>query len=480
MAQPDCLDTIITFKNYDGRKPIIDIDKLRHFIKYSNLNKKEKTEETSFLKIISCLIFYEIDNDTRLTLVYEILESCLKKNADTNTYNKYNYSPLSLIIEGFNCVSLVKLLFEYGTNNPEIINRKNLNGFTCLYDAVELENKEIIELLILNGANPNILNVQDDEKRGRFIISISHDEYKNGNTPLLVAISKNNIEIVEYLLSNNADPNIGFYQDCYTSLFKAIDNNNIQIVKLLLEYGADPNIFINESTSYRKKYLLAYAIDNNNIDLVNLLIEYGSKVNFDNDLRNIGILNAIDKKNSDIIDILIENNLDLNKNLFEILFGLIFTKNKESLKKIIAMGVDINFVNHEGKNLLFSLFDNTFNFEQFKIPIEFGIDLNYMIDGQTIIFSVLHDIKLLRFLLDNGADPNLGTDDKNKTTLENAILYYSKESVKLLLDYGFDINRDFDGKSLIEFVEDTNDQNKINTIKNHPRLNKPTKGPKSF
>ena len=88
-------------------------------------------------------------------MVYDIIDLCLQQNADPNIYDEHFYTPLSLVIEIFNSIPLVELLFKYGANKIETINRKTNNGFTCLYDYVEHQNKEIIELLILNGLDLN-------------------------------------------------------------------------------------------------------------------------------------------------------------------------------------------------------------------------------------------------------------------------------------------------------------------------------------
>ena len=86
-------------------------------------------------------------------------------------------------------------------------------------------------------------------------------------------------------------------------------------------------------------------------------------------------------------------------------------------------GVDINVVNKDGENLLFKLIESwNYEFERFIIPIEFGIDLNFIDnEGVTILFCVFRNFELLKYLLEHGCNPNIGTDEENKTSLETKI-----------------------------------------------------------
>lgn len=64
----------------------------------------------------------------------------------------------------------------------------------------------------------------------------------SGNTPLNIAADRGKLEIVELLLQNGADPNLGHLDDGWTSLMHASCNGYKEIVSLLLEYGADQHL----------------------------------------------------------------------------------------------------------------------------------------------------------------------------------------------------------------------------------------------
>ncbi|ART91674.1 ankyrin repeat family protein [Fowlpox virus] len=112
-------------------------------------------------------------------------------------------------------------------NVVEYLIRKRVNIVNCrnsynpLISAIETENEEIVNLLILNGASVN---------------ELSH----TNNTPLHVAVDKGNTGIVKILLENGSDPNAVDINK-YTPLHVAMNNKEIilEIIELLLQYGAD-------------------------------------------------------------------------------------------------------------------------------------------------------------------------------------------------------------------------------------------------
>ena len=62
-------------------------------------------------------------------------------------------------------------------------------------------------------------------------------QFAKRRTPLFGALFKNNIQIVRLLLENGSDPNLKDV-DGNTSLTHALHGGRIEIVKVLLDYGA--------------------------------------------------------------------------------------------------------------------------------------------------------------------------------------------------------------------------------------------------
>ena len=147
-----------------------------------------------------------------------------------------------------------KLKALFTKNDFTDINRIDSLGWSPMHRAIVLADIEILEKLIQNGANPNL--------------SV------NGS-PLCKAIFEGNEAIVVFLIENGADVNLvdGKY---WTPLKMAIKKIDIQILKILLQNGASPNM-------YHKGILspLHRAIFENNIEIVTFLIENGADVRLD-------------------------------------------------------------------------------------------------------------------------------------------------------------------------------------------------------
>ena len=160
------------------------------------------------------------------------------------------------------------LLYIYIANDDvdkikDLLQQKiNLNSSTfnppILEEAVNYGNKEVVELLLKHGANPNIEN-------------------KDGATPLYVASKsyKNKKDIVELLLKYGADPN--YYESGRAPISAASNNGHTDIVELLLKYGADVNDVISGGYSP-----LMMACVTGKYDTVKFLLENGAEVNVKN------------------------------------------------------------------------------------------------------------------------------------------------------------------------------------------------------
>jgi ankyrin repeat protein len=122
-----------------------------------------------------------------------------------------------------------KLLFFLLVFNMILFGADTNNRNAALYRAVQRNNPEKIQLLLAQGANPNVSN-----------------EY--GYTPLYWAANYNPISVVELLLAHGANPNIADH-DGQTPLYRAVLFGKDSIVELLLAHGANPNIAdVNERT----------------------------------------------------------------------------------------------------------------------------------------------------------------------------------------------------------------------------------------
>lgn len=107
-------------------------------------------------------------------------------------------------------------------------------------------------------------------------------EGEYGGTPLYSAVSNSEKEIVQMLLEAGADPNQKS-KDKFSPLINACDKYrpNLEIIKLLFEYGADPNIQDNDGSTP-----LHIAVRNDSSEITELLLTNGADPNIQDNMGN--------------------------------------------------------------------------------------------------------------------------------------------------------------------------------------------------
>ena len=158
----------------------------------------------------------------------EVVKLLLKANANPNQENA-----LALMIaaqQGY--PDIVQQLLKYGADPNSI---SDIDGSTALHCVLESQketphkdDKEktsnqlaIIQQLIESGAN--IINIQNED----------------GLTALMMATDEGLSEIVELLLQNGADPNVHCHKG-WTALIYACSHGNSEVAESLLKFIANP------------------------------------------------------------------------------------------------------------------------------------------------------------------------------------------------------------------------------------------------
>lgn len=373
-------------------------------------------------------------------------------------------------------VSIVKEL-----ELPKPFFEQHLNHFTPLQAAIAGNQEKIVEFLlkekkvlvdlndllweVINGGRINILSILH-ECGADLNAPIFHD-----NTPLAVAISCGQNEILEFLLKHGAiwdyeklDPftraiqegnldTLKFLLDFesledqstkygFTKLYKAVlsqdkevikavlkdDNSQVnqadhkgntplhvatrlrdnETVKLLLEHQADPNEK-NERSGSTPFHL---ATSNGDTNITAMLLNYGAKPEIQNKFDYTALHFAVANGHKEIVELLLS------------------TPGYQSyLNKLSDHGTALSLAIREGHD------------EIAKLLIDVGADFTIPHpDGQTLLHKAVQDgnIKIVKLLIDKGEDPNQKNRESYPLLYSAAIHSKSAELVKFLLEKGAD------------------------------------------
>lgn len=125
---------------------------------------------------------------------------------------------------------------------------------------------------------------------------------ESGATPLLYAIQNNNLQMVELLLSKDADVHMQSVTGAVPILFAA-QKGRTAIVKALLDNGAN----VNEVHAENASTPLIIAAQNGHLDIVRLLVDRGAMVNKANKFGVTPMHVAVKNEYNEIVIYLIEH-----------------------------------------------------------------------------------------------------------------------------------------------------------------------------
>ena len=129
---------------------------------------------------------------------------------------------------------------------------------------------------------------------------------KNGRTPLFSASWVGRIEIVRWLLSSRASPNVQDKDYGWTPLHLAAHDGHLEICRLLLQYKADSNAQDRDAWTP-----LIYASHQGHVDVARLLIEHGADLNAQNYLSDTSLHAASAMGRLDVARLLVEHGANI-------------------------------------------------------------------------------------------------------------------------------------------------------------------------
>ena len=191
------------------------------------------------------------------------------------------------------------LLIQYGSRTP----------CTLLYNAILDDDRDLIDFLLSNGADPNSLcSLSDDTLLGAAIRNnnrwaafrllkagaFPNALIREGQTAFHLAVAKLDRTLVGLMLEKGADPNIPFsdypskaflehvaskniakstlsHTRRFTPIGMASDSGDIELARLLLTHGADPQIYT-RGGRYNYWYPISWAARRGDVPMMQILL----------------------------------------------------------------------------------------------------------------------------------------------------------------------------------------------------------------
>ncbi len=135
--------------------------------------------------------------------------------------------------------------------------------------------------------------------------------HKGGRTGLMLAVQKNQPQVVAYLLACGADENIVGGAGGKTALIRAAELGNIQITKMLVDHGANLDI----RSKISGKTALMKAAEAGFLEIAKYLVEKGADVHFMDRVGRTALslaLSPVNKNSFSIVALLIDAGANLN------------------------------------------------------------------------------------------------------------------------------------------------------------------------
>ena len=332
--------------------------------------------------------------------------------------------------------STVRTLLEQQVD----VNAAEVDGTTALHWAAYRGDVETARLLLAAGARTGVTN-------------------RYGVTPLALAAERGDARIVGALLDAGADPNAALPEG-ETVLMAAARAGNIDAIRLLLAHGAD----VAARESWRGQTALMWAAGHNHPRAVHTLIELGARVDERSNAGWSALLFAARAGQAEAVDALLAAGADVNDAIRPL-----------SAEAEAAAG---RTGGPAGTSALVIAVTNG-HFSLARHLVERGADPNAAEQGWTALHQLsytrrpnsgkgmppvplidsLDTLEFARFLLENGADPNLrqtrrfNNRERNNLNRVGATSYLlaAKHAdaplMQLLADHGADTRMSTEGNA---------------------------------
>lgn len=236
----------------------------------------------------------------------EIVKLLVEKNADQTKTNARSLTPLDLAIES-RALEIVTILLDPFINSTNYSKQKQ----SILERAKKTQNQTLIDLIERKHLIKSLIDLCKDEKKKEKVQQILKlhphiiDERIGDTFPAYFACANNNYQILQILLDNGANPNMKWGNDT-TLLMLACSKGHVEIVQLLLRNNQKTveidSINSNQSTALH----IACKTRTNANQIVMMLLLANAKIDVLDKNGMTPISQAVKHKNIEAINILIK------------------------------------------------------------------------------------------------------------------------------------------------------------------------------
>ncbi len=254
-------------------------------------------------------------------------------------------------------------------------------------------------------------------------VQINEPVTSNGHTKLMIAVELEDLNLINELISNGADVNIKNNRQETSAHLSAEYNDSAAVLKILQKNGADLNAKDIVGDTPMDK-----AISNNNFTSFKYLLKQGIGFNNVNNYGYTAIHQAVcnkGEKGIKILKFLAKHGVELN---IQDEWGqtpvhlAAFHNNVKALKYLVKHGVDLNAHKISGTTALhLAVFHN--NVESMRYLVEKGVDVNAKDgDGDTPLHNaaVQNYREVFQYLVKHGAEINI-KNNRGETPLMRTV-----------------------------------------------------------
>ncbi|KAL8745263.1 MAG: hypothetical protein Q9184_007898, partial [Pyrenodesmia sp. 2 TL-2023] len=234
----------------------------------------------------------------------------------------------------------------------------------ALYRAVEKQDLQMCEVLLLAKADPN---ARPSHEAPAIVLAVEQDNVKllkmllkhganvnacasGGGTALYNALSKGRIDLVKLLLSYNADPNS---RPCGAdpNLHKAVSRDFDEIVRLLLEHG----VKVDDAPCGGSTSMYLAAVEKEDVELVELLLQSGARADARPCGSDTALVEAAKKGQYEMCRALLVGGAKVDARTCggdTALYNVVRKKNERLMRLLLDHGADINAKSSGGESPL--------------------------------------------------------------------------------------------------------------------------------